>query len=220
MSISAASFTFVLACAYILGSIPFGLILMRLTGHGDIRKIGSGNIGATNVLRGGGRNLAVLTLLLDMLKGTLAVFLAYLYDMDCQLLASGAALAALFGHMYPFWINFRGGKGVATALGVMLALSPPVAVMAMLVWLASALILKISSASALIAIGTMPVFIAIFQHNELLPLSLLIIVLVFMKHADNIRRLLEGSEPKIALGKNKKKEHKKKSVTKKKEDKE
>jgi len=180
--------------AYLLGSIPFGLILIKLSGGGDIRKIGSGNIGATNVLRTGNKKLAALTLLLDMLKGSLAVGLAMHFAPDAQ---NTAALFALLGHMFPVWLKFKGGKGVATALGVMLALSYPVAIMAMLVWLASALILRISSASALIAVASAPVFLIIFEDSHLLPFSLILITLVFLKHHANIVRLIDGTEPCI-----------------------
>jgi len=184
--------------AYLLGSIPFGLLITKYAGAGDIRTIGSGNIGATNVLRTGNKKLAALTLLLDMLKGTVAVILAILFVPEAQ---TSAALAALVGHMFPVWLRFKGGKGVATALGVMIGLSPAVAIMAMLVWLASAIILRISSASALIAIGTMPVFISIFDDTHLLSFSLLLIILVFAKHHANIERLLDGTEPHIAVKK-------------------
>ena len=180
--------------AYLLGSIPFGLLITKFAGAGDIRKIGSGNIGATNVLRTGNKKLAALTLILDMLKGTAAVVIANAVVPEAQTMA---AMAALLGHMFPVWLKFKGGKGVATALGVMLGLSPLIAGIAMLVWLASAFTLRISSASALIAVGSSPLFIIIFSDTHLLPFALLMIVLVFAKHHANIRRLLDGTEPKI-----------------------
>lgn len=185
---------FIIFLAYMLGSIPFGLLITQIAGKGDIREIGSGNIGATNVLRTGDKRLAALTLLLDMLKGTLAVLLALIYAPE---VASFAAIAALFGHLYPVWLKFKGGKGVATALGILIGLAPSVAIMAMLVWLASAIILRISSASALIAIGTSPIFITIFHQEKYLWVSVVMIVFIFIKHSANIQRLLEGTEPHI-----------------------
>lgn len=183
-----------IVAAYLLGSIPFGLLLTKLAGIGDIRTIGSGNIGATNVLRTGNKKLAVLTLLLDMVKGTFAVLLALQFAPD---VADYAALAALLGHLFPVWLRFKGGKGVATALGVFIALSPPVAMASMLVWLAVAFLLRISSASALIAVGTSPLWLIIFGQPHYVWLSVIIIVLVFYKHEANIRRLIAGTEPKI-----------------------
>lgn len=185
---------FMIILAYLLGSIPFGLLIIQMAGLGDIRDIGSGNIGATNVLRTGKKKLAALTLLMDMLKGTLAVLLAFIYAPE---VVGYACIAALLGHMFPVWLRFKGGKGVATALGVLLALYPPVALMAMLVWLAAAIILRISSASALIAIGSLPVFVMIFQQNERMWVVVVMIVLIFAKHAGNIARLLDGTEPHI-----------------------
>ncbi|HAX90612.1 MAG TPA: acyl-phosphate glycerol 3-phosphate acyltransferase [Rhodospirillaceae bacterium] len=182
------------ALAYLLGSIPFGLLLTKLAGAGDIRAIGSGNIGATNVLRTGKKGLAAATLLLDMLKGTAAVILAQHYAPE---VANIAALAVLLGHMFPVWLKFKGGKGVATAFGIMLALSWPVALMAALTWLASAILLRISSASALIALASAPVYLIIFGQFELVLLSVLILVLVYSKHYANIIRLVKGTEPHI-----------------------
>lgn len=185
---------FMIVIAYLLGSIPFGVIITQCAGAGNLREIGSGNIGATNVLRTGRKDLACLTLLMDMLKGTLAVLLTIIYAPN---MLPTACIVALMGHMYPVWLNFKGGKGVATALGILLALSPPVALMAMFVWLASALMLRISSASALIAMATSPVFVIIFNEEEILWIVVVMIVLVFAKHSDNIARLLEGTEPSI-----------------------
>lgn len=191
---------FFLGLAYFLGSIPFGLILTRIAGMGDIREIGSGNIGATNVLRTGNKKIALLTLLMDMLKGTLAVLLTIIYAPEVQGLA---ALAVLLGHMFPLWLKFKGGKGVATALGAFIALSPPVAFMAMGVWLAAAAILRLSSLSALISIGTMPIFLTIFEETHYLWVSAAIILLVFIKHHENIKRLIQGTEPSIGNQKTK-----------------
>jgi len=184
----------ILIIAYILGSIPFGLIIAKIAGHGDIRNIGSGNIGATNVLRTGKKSLAVLTLILDMIKGTIAVLIAQHFAPE---MSNYSALLVLLGHMFPIWLKFKGGKGVATAFGVMIALAYPVAIMAMMVWLASAVILRISSMSALISIGTMPIFIGIYRYNDLYGLVLVIIALIILKHNGNIIRLLKGTEPHI-----------------------
>lgn len=186
--------TMIIVVAYLLGSIPFGLLLTKMAGGGDIRSIGSGNIGATNVLRTGNKKLAALTLLLDMFKGSIAVAIALLYAPQ---VADFAALAALLGHLYPVWLKFKGGKGVATALGVFIALSPPVAFASMLTWLVIFFLLRISSASALIAVGSSPIWLIIFNQPHYLWLSVVIILLVFFKHEANIRRLIAGTEPKI-----------------------
>ncbi|HBM90581.1 MAG TPA: acyl-phosphate glycerol 3-phosphate acyltransferase [Rhodospirillaceae bacterium] len=185
---------FLLFLAYLLGSLPFGLILTRLYGLGDIRKIGSGNIGATNVLRTGKKSLAFLTLILDALKGAAAVWLA-MYILPEQ--APMAGLAALLGHMFPFWLAFKGGKGVATLIGVLLALSWPLGLMMMLVWLAAALMLRISSLAALCAVLSIPIFINIFHVYNILPAVTLMIFFVIIKHRNNILRLFTGTEPKI-----------------------
>ncbi len=194
MTASLAIIVVVMVVAYLLGSIPFGLLLTKLAGQGDIRAIGSGNIGATNVLRTGKKSLAAATLLLDMLKGTAAVMIAQHFAPGQAVLA---ALLALLGHMYPVWLRFNGGKGVATMLGVMLALHWPIAVIAMFVWLATALILRISSVAALTATATMPIFIDVFNQTTLYGVVFIFIVLIFMKHSANIRRLLDGTEPRI-----------------------
>ncbi len=186
--------TFILILAYLSGSIPFGFLISKLAGQGDIRHIGSGNIGATNVLRTGKKWLAVVTLLCDMLKGTVPVLIAQVYAPE---LTGYVALLALLGHMFPIWLKFKGGKGVATALGVMIGLAWPVAVMAMLVWLASAFMLRISSLSALIAVGTMPIFVDIFEYHHLHSAIIIMILLIFFKHRSNIIRLFKGTEPHI-----------------------
>ncbi len=188
------TFLFLLPLAYLLGSVPFGLLLTKLAGHGDIRAIGSGNIGATNVLRTGNKFLAALTLLLDGGKGAAAVLIVAHFD---PALAASAGLAALLGHMFPVWLKFKGGKGVATMIGVLLALSWPVGVFVMLVWLAVALIMRLSSLSALVAVGSAPVFYFIYEKGEALGLIIFMALLVFVKHADNIKRLVNGTEPKI-----------------------
>ena len=184
----------IVVLAYLLGSVPFGLLLTRLSGMGDIRKIGSGNIGATNVLRTGNKSLAALTLFLDMLKGTVAVLLATHVAPEA---AGYAALAAFLGHVFPVWLNFNGGKGVATALGIFLGLTPPVALAAMLVWLSVAFVFRISSSSALAAIGSTFLFMKSFGYPEYLWLSFMVILLTIFTHRANIKRLILGTEPKI-----------------------
>jgi len=180
---------------YLLGSIPFGLVLTRLAGLGDIRRIGSGNIGATNVLRTGNKPLAVATLLLDSGKGALAALLAlWLAGPDAALLAAGGAM---LGHTFPVWLGFKGGKGVATALGVLLAVAWPVGVGACLTWLAVAALFRISSLSALAALALAPLTSLWLADGSVAVLALFIAALVFVRHEANIRRLLKGEEPKI-----------------------
>ena len=187
--------------AYLLGSIPFGLLLARVFGYGDIRKIGSGNIGATNVLRTGNKKLAVLTLLLDIGKGGLAVWLSFI-SQDMWIIFSSALLVVL-GHMYPVWLKFKGGKGVATALGAFLVLLPPLGVAMMILWLIAAIIFRISSLAALIAFAAAPVLSVLWLQDEnVMLLSGGIAALVFWKHRENIKRLMKGEEPKISVGKN------------------
>ena len=182
---------------YFLGSIPWGLVLSRLAGHGDIRRIGSGNIGATNVLRSGSKGLAALTLLLDMAKGMLAVAIG----LHCgEAAAMTAAAAAVIGHMFPFWLGFRGGKGVATALGVVTVLAWPVALAAALVWLAVALLSRYSSLAALVAMAAAGIAAAI-SEKRLAAVVIGIAVLVVLRHHANIRRLIAGSESRISLKK-------------------
>jgi glycerol-3-phosphate acyltransferase PlsY len=183
--------------SYLLGSIPFGLVLTRLAGAGDIRKIGSGNIGATNVLRTGRKGLAAATLILDGGKGAVAVLVARHYGADLALLA---AACAFIGHLFPVWLQFKGGKGVATALGVLLALAWPVGIIACLVWLLVALVLRYSSLSALIAIGTSPLVAWSLAGERVALLALFLAVLVFIRHRANIARLLAGTESRIKLG--------------------
>nr|WP_246337284.1 glycerol-3-phosphate 1-O-acyltransferase PlsY [Azospirillum oleiclasticum] len=184
---------------YLLGSIPFGLVLTRLAGYGDIRKIGSGNIGATNVLRTGNKPLAAATLLLDSGKGALAALLALVVAGPTAALWAGGG--AMLGHSFPVWLGFKGGKGVATALGVLLAVAWPVGLIACLTWLTTAAVFRISSLSALIAIGTAPVWSWFLAGPSVALLALFIAVLVFIRHESNIRRLLKGEEPKIGAKK-------------------
>jgi glycerol-3-phosphate acyltransferase PlsY len=192
---------------YLIGSIPFGLILTRLAGYGDIRSIGSGNIGATNVLRTGNKKLAVLTLLLDGGKGAVAVLIAQHLGTSYSLTwgngpAFAAAAGALLGHMFPVWLRFKGGKGVATTLGILLAFAPLIGVAACATWLLTAFTTKYSSLSALVAV-VVSVAISLYAHFFVFPNPFLLIFtllaagLVFFKHKENIARLLNGAEPKI-----------------------
>lgn len=204
------------AIGYLIGSIPFGLLLTKFAGYGDIRSIGSGNIGATNVLRTGNKKLAALTLFLDGAKGALAVYLAQLamtYDASLY-----AAVGAFLGHLFPVWLKFKGGKGVATAIGIFLALLPQLGITVILAWLATALIFRMSSLAALVAIGLSPAIAwyltkdysstvvspdgstiwYVNSHVDFVPyICAFIAALVFYKHKENILRLLKGQEPKI-----------------------
>jgi acyl phosphate:glycerol-3-phosphate acyltransferase len=185
---------FALALGYLFGSIPFGLLLTRLAGKGDVRQIGSGNIGATNVLRTGSKWLAVLTLVLDCLKATAAILLAQLlFGRDAGPIA---AAGALIGHLYPVWLGFRGGKGVATFLGILIALLWPAALVYAAVWLFLLLTLRISSLAGMTAALTAPI-VAVGLRSTLLPLLLGFAVLVLWKHRENILRLKKGTEPRI-----------------------
>ena len=180
--------------AYLLGSIPFGLILTRLAGLGDLRRIGSGNIGATNVLRTGNKALAALTLLLDGGKGAVAVLVARTLGPDMAVVAAGASV---IGHMFPVWLKFRGGKSVATTLGVWLALAWPVGVAACATWLAVAALTRYSSLAGLVALCAAPLYAHYFADAQRVQLGLLLAVLVVLRHHANIRRLVTGREPKI-----------------------
>jgi glycerol-3-phosphate acyltransferase PlsY len=179
---------------YLLGSIPFGLVLTRLAGLGDIRSIGSGNIGATNVLRTGRKDLALATLLLDGGKGAAAVLIARLVSEDLTVIAGGAAI---LGHLFPVWLKFKGGKGVATTLGTLIAANWMVGIGACLVWLATAVLFRFSSLSALIAVAAAPLLALWFGTVPQAWLAAFAAVLVWIRHHDNIHRLLKGEEPKI-----------------------
>jgi glycerol-3-phosphate acyltransferase PlsY len=190
----------VLVCllGYLLGSIPFGLLLTQIAGLGDIRGIGSGNIGATNVLRTGRKELAAATLLLDGLKGAAAVLIAdSLVDPD---LALFAGLAAVLGHMFPVWLGFKGGKGVATGFGVLIAAAWSIGLAACAVWLLVAAITRISSLAALVAFASAPCVALIVEDFGVVKLAFTIAVLVYVRHQANIRRLLAGTEPRIDRG--------------------
>ena len=181
--------------AYLLGSIPFGIVITRLMGLGDPRQIGSGNIGATNVLRTGNKPAALATLLLDAGKGGIAVLIAR--ALVAEDAAQVAGLAAFMGHIYPIYLNFKGGKGVATFLGTLLALSWPIGLAACATWLVTAAVSRISSLSALVAASSSTFWIFFLEKTEYLILGSILTLVVFYRHADNIRRLKAGTEPKI-----------------------
>ncbi len=183
-----------LVLGYLLGSIPFGVLLTRAAGAGDLRQIGSGNIGATNVLRTGRKGLAAATLLLDAAKGALAVLLSeYLFPGHGVVAAAGAFL----GHLYPVWLNFKGGKGVATLMGIVLALHWPSAIVYAVVWLGLLGTLRISSVAGMLAAISAPVSGAYFGQFDIVLLLLALGLLVLWKHRENIDRLMSGTEPRI-----------------------
>jgi acyl phosphate:glycerol-3-phosphate acyltransferase len=181
--------------AYLLGSVPFGIVITRALGLGDLRQIGSGNIGATNVLRTGHKGAAAATLVLDAAKGAAAVLIAR------ALLAEDAAqlagLAAFLGHLYPVWLGFRGGKGVATFLGTLIALAWPVGLAACATWAVAALVTRTSSIAALVAAATSSFWLFWFDEGRLLVLVFLLTVLVYLRHAANLKRIKAGTEPRI-----------------------
>ncbi|CUS43926.1 MAG: glycerol-3-phosphate 1-O-acyltransferase PlsY [Pseudomonadota bacterium] len=183
-----------LLLGYLLGSIPFGLILTRVFGAGDLRKIGSGNIGATNVLRTGRKGLAAATLLLDAAKGFAAVAIVEAIWPGNGVLA---AAAAFLGHLYPVWLRFRGGKGVATMMGIVLALHWPCAVVFAVVWLGLLALLRFSSLAGMTAAFSAPVSAAFFSAFDIVLPLLALALLVLWKHRENIERLLNGTEPKV-----------------------
>ena len=183
-----------LLLGYVLGSIPFGLVLTKLAGEGDLRDIGSGNIGATNVLRTGRKGLAALTLLLDLLKGFAAVWIAGWALPGSE---SVAAAAAFFGHLYPVWLNFKGGKGVATYAGIMFGLLWQGGVVYAVAWIGALLMFRISSLAGLIAAVTAPVAAAYFGRYDLVAMLVACSLIVFWKHRENIERLVRGEEPRI-----------------------
>ena len=193
--ISPASVPVALALGYLLGSIPFGLLFSYLAGAGDVRKIGSGNIGATNVLRTGKKWAAIATLICDAGKGAAAILLArHFLPMGAEIFA---ALAAVLGHLYPVWLGFKGGKGVATFLGVSLALYWPAGLMVAATWLLAALVWRISSLSALIAIALSPVYFFALSQRDYAPLAVVLAALIIFTHRENIHRLIRGEEPRI-----------------------
>lgn len=181
--------------AYLLGSIPFGIVMAKLFGLGDLRKIGSGNIGATNVLRTGNKPAAFLTVVFDAGKGAAAVLIAR--NFGGEDVAGIAGLFALLGHLYPIYLRFQGGKGVATFLGTLLALSFPVGLAACATWLVTALVFRFSSLSAVVSATASPIYAYLVYHKHGAILVLFMSALVIYKHSGNIKRLLNGSEPKI-----------------------
>lgn len=185
--------------AYLLGSVPFGVVITRALGLGDLRKLGSGNIGATNVLRTGNKAAALATLGLDAAKGGIAVLIArYAVGEDAAQLAG---LAAFLGHLYPVWLRFKGGKGVATFLGILLALAWPVGLAACATWAVAALIWRISSLAALMAAAFSGLWLFVFDQGRMLTLVFVLTVLVYVRHWANIQRLKAGVEPKIGAKK-------------------
>jgi acyl phosphate:glycerol-3-phosphate acyltransferase len=196
-----AAWPFILAAAlaYLLGSIPFGLVLTRLAGYGDIRRIGSGNIGATNVLRTGSKGLAALTMLLDLAKGAVAVLIARRFGPD---MAAVAAVFVFLGHLYPVWLGFKGGKGVATAGGIVIAYAWPVGLAALATWLAVAVATRYSSLAALTACALAPLYAWLLTRDmRTTEVILVLAVIVILRHHANIRRLLRGEESRIRLSK-------------------
>ncbi|MDY0009746.1 MAG: glycerol-3-phosphate 1-O-acyltransferase PlsY [Bdellovibrionales bacterium] len=192
---------------YLSGSVPYGLILSRIAGLGDIRNAGSGNIGATNVLRLGGKKLGAATLLLDALKGAVPVLIAKQLQTETGHLdyAVLTALAAFTGHLFPIWLKFKGGKGVATALGICWALMPLLGLILCLVWLGTAMMFRYSSLAALVAFGVSPVVTLLISNNYQMTVTVFILAaVVWIRHHQNIRRLWRGEESKINLGSKKK----------------
>jgi len=183
-----------LGCGYLIGSIPFGIIIARLLGLGDLRRIGSGNIGATNVLRTGNKAAAFATMIFDALKGALPVLLFLNWG---DLAAQAAGLGAIIGHCFPVWLRFRGGKGMATYIGIMLGLSPIVGVLVCATWLVAAALTRMSSAAALVASALGPLWMIITGHLEGSLLAIVLGGLVWARHHANIARILRGEEPRI-----------------------
>ena len=181
--------------SYLLGSVPFGMVITRALGLGDLRTIGSGNIGATNVLRTGNKGAAAATLILDAAKGGVAVLIAraILGEDAAQL----AGLAAFLGHLFPLWLSFKGGKGVATFLGTLIALSPPVGLACCAVWAMMAAVFRISSLAALVAAASSGIWLMGFDQGRMVIVVFVMMILVYLRHSANIARLKSGTEPKI-----------------------
>jgi glycerol-3-phosphate acyltransferase PlsY len=199
MSLSALDMIISLVFGYLCGTIPFGLILTKSAGLGDIRSIGSGNIGATNVLRTGNKKVAAATLILDALKGTLpALLMGWLFGSQAAILAG---LAAFFGHLFPMWLGFKGGKGVATSIGVLFGLYWPLGLIFMGVWIAMAFLFRISSLSALTASLLSPLAAWIMDRHDLILPAAIMGIAVFITHRANIGRILKGEEPRIGKSK-------------------
>lgn len=199
MELSGLEMALSIGVGYLCGTIPFGLILSRMAGFGDVRKIGSGNIGATNVLRTGSKKIAALTLMSDALKGTFPILLmTWAFGTYAGILAG---LAAFLGHLFPMWLGFKGGKGVATNIGVLFGLFWPLGLIFLGIWLVVAFLFKRSSLSALTASALSPVWTYVLGRNELLLPVIVMGVAIFLTHRANIGRLLKGQEPKISLSK-------------------
>lgn len=184
--------------SYVAGSIPFGMVLTKLTGTGNLRDIGSGNIGATNVLRTGRKGLAAATLLLDSAKGAAVVLIAHEISMETALIAG---LFAVLGHNFPVWLSFKGGKGVATTLGVLLAMAWQVGLLAIATWLLTAAIFRFSSLAAIIALLASPVYAYLLTVEKIFIMTALLALMGIARHRENIRRLIAGQESRIRLGK-------------------
>jgi glycerol-3-phosphate acyltransferase PlsY len=193
------------AVGYLLGSIPFGYIFTRMAGLGDIRDIGSGNIGATNALRTGTRWVAAATLVCDAGKGAAAVLMAQAFaPVGTSLapqIATAAAVAAFLGHLFPIWLGFKGGKGVSTFIGINLALCWPAGLLFCVTWAAVAAVFRFSSLAALVAAIATPLYLRLFGRIDLIPLGVLLVALIFLAHRDNIRRLIAGTESRIGTKK-------------------
>ncbi len=193
---------YLILISYLIGSIPFGLIFAKLFGYGDIRKIGSGNIGATNVLRTGNKILAILTLIGDIAKGSLTIFIAQHYFSLGENSVYISGFTALIGHIFPIWLGFKGGKGVATAFGVILAINPFIAGLLIATWLVVAVLSRISSLAALIATLQAPLYALAAGHPNLILFLYCVAALIWFTHRGNIKRLLKGIESKIGEKKN------------------
>ena len=194
-SMEASILTFsVIFFSYLLGSIPFGILVSKVFGLGNLRDIGSGNIGATNVLRTGNKLAALITLILDGLKGVLVVVVARFISEDAAITAS---IFVIIGHIYPVWLRFSGGKGVATFIGAILALSFVAGLLVCFIWIIIALVFRYSSLSAIVSSASAPIGIFLFYDNEALVVTLFMTILIWYCHKDNIRRLIDGSEAKI-----------------------
>ncbi len=196
---SAPYYALALIFGYLLGSVPFGLLFTKMAGLGDIRSVGSGNIGATNVLRTGNRWVAAATLVADGGKGAAAVLIARYVAGDTMAVLAGTA--AFVGHIFPVWLKFKGGKGVATFLGLTLALSFPIGLAACATWLVTAAVTRISSLSALVAAALAPAYFWYADYWLVIPFAVFFAVLIFIRHRDNIRRILAGEEPRIGAKK-------------------
>jgi glycerol-3-phosphate acyltransferase PlsY len=191
--------TLVALLAYLLGSVPFGVVITRAMGLGDLRQIGSGNIGATNVLRTGNRGAALATLLLDAAKGGVAVLIARAVVGEDA--AQLAGLAAFLGHLFPVWLRFKGGKGMATFLGILLALAWPVGLAACATWAVTAAITRISSLSALVSAASATLWLVVFDQGRMILLIVVLTVLVYIRHWANLQRIKAGTEPRIGAKK-------------------